>query len=291
MAWLQLLPAVQPAVIHPPLAAAVPPQPSLPLCPSPHDPSVPTLATPLRPHLPAQVLAARTPGMSGRDLRDICEQAERRWASKIIRKEVGGRDGRKGGRQRRLQLPAGPLGGLAQQEPRCRRRRCCRWAQSSWSRPHPSTWPRRRRGWRSTAAGTCTTASLAPRYEPGGQGFVPLEARGWGWGGGGCGGALRAAGAAAERAVARVSTAGSWQAGDAERGRDSTGSCMQLRLLQPAAPAAPAAAIGPSERARSVRGLVQWRWRAAAGPRRGSTAAGEQAMAPRLSLAPADRPR
>ena len=27
-------------------------------------------------------LAAATPGMSGRDLRDICEQAERRWASK-----------------------------------------------------------------------------------------------------------------------------------------------------------------------------------------------------------------
>jgi hypothetical protein len=53
--------------------------------------------------------------MSGRDLRDICEQAERRWASKIIRKEVGGRDGRKGGRLRRLQLPAGPLGGRAQQ--------------------------------------------------------------------------------------------------------------------------------------------------------------------------------
>lgn len=27
--------------------------------------------------------------MSGRDLRDVCEQAERRWASKIIRQEVG----------------------------------------------------------------------------------------------------------------------------------------------------------------------------------------------------------
>ena len=34
-------------------------------------------------------LAAATPGMSGRDLRDVCEQAERRWASKarfMIRK-------------------------------------------------------------------------------------------------------------------------------------------------------------------------------------------------------------
>ncbi|KIY99014.1 hypothetical protein MNEG_8949 [Monoraphidium neglectum] len=30
-------------------------------------------------------LAAGTDGFSGRDLRDICEQAERRWASKIIR--------------------------------------------------------------------------------------------------------------------------------------------------------------------------------------------------------------
>jgi len=30
-------------------------------------------------------VAARTPGMAGRDLRDVCEQAERRWASKIIR--------------------------------------------------------------------------------------------------------------------------------------------------------------------------------------------------------------
>ena len=27
-------------------------------------------------------LAAATPGMSGRDLRDVAEQAERRWASK-----------------------------------------------------------------------------------------------------------------------------------------------------------------------------------------------------------------
>ena len=31
------------------------------------------------------VLAAATPGMAGRDLRDVCEQAERRWAAKIIR--------------------------------------------------------------------------------------------------------------------------------------------------------------------------------------------------------------
>lgn len=30
-------------------------------------------------------IAAATPGMAGRDLRDVCEQAERRWASKIIR--------------------------------------------------------------------------------------------------------------------------------------------------------------------------------------------------------------
>ncbi len=26
--------------------------------------------------------------MSGRDLRDVCEQTERRWASKVIRKEA-----------------------------------------------------------------------------------------------------------------------------------------------------------------------------------------------------------
>jgi SpoVK/Ycf46/Vps4 family AAA+-type ATPase len=30
-------------------------------------------------------VASATPGMSGRDLRDICEQAERKWAAKIIR--------------------------------------------------------------------------------------------------------------------------------------------------------------------------------------------------------------
>lgn len=35
-----------------------------------------------------QRLAAKTAHMSGRDLRDICEQTERRWASKIIRKEA-----------------------------------------------------------------------------------------------------------------------------------------------------------------------------------------------------------
>ncbi|GLC34025.1 hypothetical protein PLESTM_000145300 [Pleodorina starrii] len=33
-------------------------------------------------------LAERTSGMSGRDLRDVCEHTERRWASKIIRGEV-----------------------------------------------------------------------------------------------------------------------------------------------------------------------------------------------------------
>ncbi|GLI66086.1 hypothetical protein VaNZ11_009808 [Volvox africanus] len=33
-------------------------------------------------------LAERTVGMSGRDLRDVCEHTERRWASKIIRGEV-----------------------------------------------------------------------------------------------------------------------------------------------------------------------------------------------------------
>ncbi|KXZ51704.1 hypothetical protein GPECTOR_11g153 [Gonium pectorale] len=33
-------------------------------------------------------LAGRTDGMSGRDLRDVCEHTERRWASKIIRGEV-----------------------------------------------------------------------------------------------------------------------------------------------------------------------------------------------------------
>uniref|UniRef100_A0A061SM40 26s protease regulatory n=2 Tax=Tetraselmis sp. GSL018 TaxID=582737 RepID=A0A061SM40_9CHLO len=42
-------------------------------------------------HLPEESLkqlAALTKGMSGRDLRDICEQAERRWASKVIRGDV-----------------------------------------------------------------------------------------------------------------------------------------------------------------------------------------------------------
>ena len=28
-------------------------------------------------------LAHATPGMAGRDLRDVCEQAERHWASKV----------------------------------------------------------------------------------------------------------------------------------------------------------------------------------------------------------------
>lgn len=30
-------------------------------------------------------MAHATPSMAGRDLKDVCEQAERRWASKIIR--------------------------------------------------------------------------------------------------------------------------------------------------------------------------------------------------------------
>jgi SpoVK/Ycf46/Vps4 family AAA+-type ATPase len=37
-------------------------------------------------------LAAVTHGLSGRDLRDLCEQTERRWASRIIRGEVGDED-------------------------------------------------------------------------------------------------------------------------------------------------------------------------------------------------------
>lgn len=28
-------------------------------------------------------LAARTPALSGRDLKDVCEHTERRWASKV----------------------------------------------------------------------------------------------------------------------------------------------------------------------------------------------------------------
>ena len=32
-------------------------------------------------------VAAATPGVAGRDLKDVCEQAERRWASKVC---VGG---------------------------------------------------------------------------------------------------------------------------------------------------------------------------------------------------------
>jgi len=42
-------------------------------------------------HLPEDDLAriaAKTPGFSGRDLRDVCEQTERQWASRIIRGEV-----------------------------------------------------------------------------------------------------------------------------------------------------------------------------------------------------------
>lgn len=33
-------------------------------------------------------IAEHTRGFSGRDLRDVCEQTERQWASKIIRGEV-----------------------------------------------------------------------------------------------------------------------------------------------------------------------------------------------------------
>lgn len=33
-------------------------------------------------------LAHKTAGFSGRDLRDVCEQAERRWAAKVIRKQA-----------------------------------------------------------------------------------------------------------------------------------------------------------------------------------------------------------
>ncbi len=44
----------------------------------------------------AEVLAVAhaTPGMAGRDLKDICEQAERRWASKV---RFGGSVRREGG--------------------------------------------------------------------------------------------------------------------------------------------------------------------------------------------------
>jgi len=35
------------------------------------------------------LLAEATEGMSGRDLRDIAETAERRWAAKLIRGEAG----------------------------------------------------------------------------------------------------------------------------------------------------------------------------------------------------------
>lgn len=37
-----------------------------------------------------QKLVSETEGMSGRDLRDVCEQTERTWASKIVREEVQG---------------------------------------------------------------------------------------------------------------------------------------------------------------------------------------------------------
>ncbi|KAF6251022.1 P-loop containing nucleoside triphosphate hydrolase protein [Scenedesmus sp. NREL 46B-D3] len=44
-------------------------------------------------HLPDEALAriaAQTRGFAGRDLRDVCEQTERQWASRIIRGEVDG---------------------------------------------------------------------------------------------------------------------------------------------------------------------------------------------------------
>ena len=49
-------------------------------------------------------VAAATAGMSGRDLRDVAETTERRWASKIIRGVVGA--GKKGaGRGGKQPLP------------------------------------------------------------------------------------------------------------------------------------------------------------------------------------------
>ena len=35
-----------------------------------------------------KILADKTAGFSGRNISDICKDAERRWASKLIRKEV-----------------------------------------------------------------------------------------------------------------------------------------------------------------------------------------------------------
>ena len=37
-------------------------------------------------------VAHATPGLAGRDLKDICEQAERRWASKVGARAGGGGD-------------------------------------------------------------------------------------------------------------------------------------------------------------------------------------------------------
>lgn len=42
-------------------------------------------------HLPEKdlgVLAEKTEGFSGRNIFEVCKDAERRWASKVIRKEV-----------------------------------------------------------------------------------------------------------------------------------------------------------------------------------------------------------
>lgn len=41
----------------------------------------------LHPASPLQQLAAATPNLSGRDLRDVAEHTERRWASGIVRGE------------------------------------------------------------------------------------------------------------------------------------------------------------------------------------------------------------
>jgi len=38
-----------------------------------------------------EALAANSDGLSGRNINDICKDAERRWASKMIRKEVSGK--------------------------------------------------------------------------------------------------------------------------------------------------------------------------------------------------------
>lgn len=65
-----------------------------------------------------EALAAATPGLSGRDLRDVCENAERRWASRIIRGEakeesLPGKQEYLAAAEERLGalLAAGPVGG------------------------------------------------------------------------------------------------------------------------------------------------------------------------------------